>query len=432
MALQPTQDSLSTRREQSGREWEPVWGHRPRRIWLVSIGLALAVLVLGTWGYRAMRGQRSSPDAVWAQAEADLQSGRFEQVEKAVDRLSRSREPTPLDWLLRAQLAMARNQPDQALADLSRVPDHHYMAAQARLMAGQLELRRDRLRYAEAALLTALRLDPKLIQAHRELIFIYGMQLRRPELNREFHALSSLTNLKFEEAWHWCLLRNDSWEASEVVPVLARFVAADPGDRWSRLALSENDRRMGLVDDAESALAGLTADDPEAIAARARIAFDRNDEDRAGRLLASGPADDPALARLRGRLALSRRDAREALQHFRKAYAADPESRETLSGLVSALVLLGEERAAAPLREIAKKLANLSSLVQRAGTTGNRDDPQLPRQLGDACAALHRDAEARTWYKLAIARDPLDSQAQRALFQLDAAAQEPRPTLPSP
>jgi predicted Zn-dependent protease len=189
---------------------------------------------------------------------------------------------------------------------------------------------------------------------------------------------------------------------------------------------------MGLVDDAESALAGLAADDPEAIAARARIAFDRNDEDRAGRLLASGPADDPALARLRGRLALSRRDAREALEHFRKAYVADPESRETLSGLVSALVLLGDEKAAAPLREIAKKLANLSSLVQRAGTTGNREDPQLPRQLGDANAALHRDAEARTWYKLAIARDPLDSQAQRALFQLDAAAQETRPTLPLP
>ena len=57
---------------------------------------------------------------------------------------------------------------------------------------------------------------------------------------------------------------------------------------------------MGLLDEAESALAGLAADDPEATAARARIAFDRNDEARAEHLLESGPAGDPLLARLRG------------------------------------------------------------------------------------------------------------------------------------
>src|SRR5205823_8892957 len=123
------------------------------------------------------------------QAQADLQGGRFERVEAAVARLARRREPTPRDWLLRAQLAVARSRTEAALADLARVPDHHYMAAQARLMAGQLELRRDRFRFAEEAFHAALRLDPGLIQAHRELIYIYGLQLRRPELNAEFHAL---------------------------------------------------------------------------------------------------------------------------------------------------------------------------------------------------------------------------------------------------
>jgi tetratricopeptide (TPR) repeat protein len=387
---------------------------------LAPIGLTLAVSALGSWGYWALRRESSNPEAVWAQAEAHLQGGRFQAVETAVGRLGRLREPTPLDWLLRAQLAMARDRTDQALADLAQVPDYHYMAAQARLMAGQLELRRDRLRFAEEAFHAALRLDPKLVQAHRELIYIYGMQLRRPELNAEFHALSSLSTLSFEETFHWCLLRNESWEPSEVVPILAKYVAVDPGDRWSRLALSENDRRMGLLDEAESALAGLAADDSEATAARARIAFDRNDEARAEYLLTSGPAGDPLLARLRGRLALARRDARAALHHFQIAYAADPESRETLSGLVSALVTLGDTKSAAPLREISANLAKLGSLVQRAGSKGTREDPKLPRLLGAACAALHRDAEARAWYKVAIARDPLDSTSQQALFQLDA------------
>jgi tetratricopeptide (TPR) repeat protein len=368
---------------------------------------------------------------VWEQAQTDLQLGRFEQVGKAVSRLSRMREPTPLDWLLRGQLAVALEEPDLALAHLARVPDSHYMAAQARLLAGQIELRRDRLRFAEEAFRAALRLDPKLVQAHRELIYIYGMQLRRAELNAEFHSLASLSNLRFEEAFHWCLLRNESWEASEAAPLLANNVAADPGDRWSRLALSENYRRMGMVDDADRALEGLAADDPETIAAHARIAFDRNDEERAERLLSSGPADDPLLARLRGRLALSRRDAPAALHHFRIAYAADPESRETLAGLISALVTVGDFKSAASLREIAGKLAHLGSLVQRAGTKGARELPDLPRQLGSACAALHRDAEARTWYKLAIERDPLDSQSQQALFQLNTIVHDARTPPPA-
>src|SRR4029077_9706472 len=154
------------------------------------------------------------------------------------------------------------------------------------------------------------------------------------------------------------------------------------------------------------ALAGLAADDPEATAAHARIAFDRNDEARAEYLLTSGPAGDPLLARLRGRLALARRDARAALHHFQIAYTADPESRETLSGLVSALVTLGDTKSAAPLREIASNLAKLSSLVQRAGSKGTREDPELPRLLGTACAALHRDAEARASDKTGIAPHP--------------------------
>ncbi len=102
------------------------------------------------------------------------------------------------------------------------------------------------------------------------------------------------------------------------------------------------------------------------------------------------------------------------------AYAADPDSREALFGLMAALRLLDDATAAAPLLEIAARREKLGSLIQRAGAKGARDNPELPRRLGAACAALHRDAEARAWYKLAIARDPLDTEAQRALFRLNA------------
>ena len=418
MVSQPTQKISSAHREQSGRTRGPALGSRPRRIRLALIGLIVAGSALLGWGYSVLRPTSPGADEVWAQAEADLHARRFERVEAAVARLARLREPTPLDWMLRAQLAVALERPDEALAELAQVPDSHYMAAQARLLAGQIELRRDRMRFAEEQLRDGIRIDPGLIQAHRELIYICGLQLRRAEINAEFRALSSLTDLPFQEVFHWCMLRNESWEPSEAGPMLAKCVAADPGDRWSRLALSENNRRMGLLDEADSAVAPLAADDPEAIAARARIAFDRHEMDRAERLLASGPVDNPVLARLRGRWALSRRDARTALSHFRIAYAADPDSREALFGLIGALQMLGDEQAAAPLRRTAAWRERFASLIQRGGTKAGRDDPELPCQFGDVCAALHYDAEARAWYKVAIARDPLDSRAQQALFQL--------------
>ena len=170
--------------------------------------------------------------------------------------------------------------------------------------------------------------------------------------------------------------------------------------------------------DAESTVTALPQADIEAIGIRVQIALDLQEQDRAERLLSFGRIDDPALARLRGRLALSRHDARSALHHFRIAYAADPEDHTAIFGLSSALAMTGEQEAALAFRESARKLQRLDTLIQRAADPRALRDPVLLRQLGAACEALHRDAEARAWYALAIAEDPLDSESQQALFRL--------------
>ena len=385
-------------------------------------------LLVGYWGLLQIRPPAANLDLLWERAEQDLSAGRFEKVEAALKQLGHAHEPTPLDWFLRAQLAMARQQDDHVLEYLARVPDEHYMAAQARLIAGQFELRRNRVRTADKLFQAALKLDPRLIQAHRERIYIYGMQLRRPELNAEFIALSKLTSLTFDNVFHWGLLRNNSWEPGTAVGSLADYAAADPLDRWSRLALAENYRRMGRLDDAESAIGTLNSDDPEAIALRGRVALDRHDHEEAGRVLALGTRDNPLLARLRGTLALGRRDVAEALADFRIANAADPENREALFGYIAALELAGERKAAEPLRDLAQRGDRLNSLIQRAAAPLARSDANLMRQLGEACAALGRSEEARAWYGLAISLDPLDALAQQALFRLNGPTQNgPQP-----
>ena len=230
-----------------------------------------------------------------------------------------------------------RNDADLALADLAQIPDDSEMAAQARMMAGQVELRRDRARHAEELIRAAVRLDPRLAKAHSELIFVYGMQLRRVELNAEFLALSKLTQLTPDNVFHWCLLRTASWEPKEMVETLTRYISADPSDRWSRLALAENYRRMGLPTEAESTLSVLPQDDSEAIAIRgptcALELYEQSRAESASSPLAGARRPGSAGHKLRGRLALVAKNDGQSprLKYFRIAYAADPDSHETRS-----------------------------------------------------------------------------------------------------
>jgi hypothetical protein len=152
------------------------------------------------------------------------------------------------------------------------------------------------------------------------------MQSRRAELGARFRALSELTVLSFDDVFRWCLTRNTQWEPREIIAAMTRCIRADSADRWSRLALADALRRVGRIDDAEAALAPLPGSDNGARILRAEIALDRGNDRAVAVLLAGGPADHPGLARLRGRIALARHDGPTALDHFRIAVAADPDS----------------------------------------------------------------------------------------------------------
>ncbi len=77
----------------------------PLRAWLL-IGVLLAMaLAAGAW--LATR-RAADPEAVWSGAEADLRAGRFAQARAGAELLARLRSPTPLDWMLRGQVALAK------------------------------------------------------------------------------------------------------------------------------------------------------------------------------------------------------------------------------------------------------------------------------------------------------------------------------------
>jgi Flp pilus assembly protein TadD len=147
--------------------------------------------------------------------------------------------------------------------------------------------------------------------------------------------------------------------------------------------------------------------------------MDRGDFAAGESLLAGGPPDHPGLARLRGQLALRRRQGEAAARQFRIAIAADPTDRLALQGLGTALQMLGRADAARPHLEAARRHDALWALVARAATAEGENDPHLPHQLGMACAAIGRNLEARAWLRLAVRKDPLDAEGQKALFRLE-------------
>ena len=404
-------------------ERKPSAGGEPRANRWLTLGFGAAVVaVLGVM--LALAWPRPSADAVWEAARVAFEARDFPRADARLRQLANLRAPTTLDWMLRAQVAIGLNRADEALADLEHIPDDHRMAPAARLEQGQMELRRHRFVAAEANLLRALQLDPNRVQARRELVYIYGMQLRRPELNETFRHLARHSSLDFAEVFLWCLSRGVTWAPEEIVKTLATAIEADPTDRWARLGRASSLLDMNRFEDAEATLAPLPESDADARALRVRLALARGDDLRAESLLEEGPEDHAGLALLRGQMALARGDKQATLHHFRIAYGKAPHLREAVFGYGKALQINGDPAATTYLDQ-ATKLDLLNSLILKAAAQANRNDPQLVRDLGAACAAVGRLPEARAWYNLAITRDPLDVQAQRALARLGEPEPEP-------
>jgi tetratricopeptide (TPR) repeat protein len=294
---------------------------------------------------------------------------------------------------------------------------------------GRVALREHRLQIAEKAFRRATVLDPKLAPAWMGLIWVHTAQMRRAEVLDEFPVLAELQFLDFDHVLVWTQVRCGIWDTDKVTEPLKACVANDPTDRGVRLALAEGLRQAGKTDESEALLEPLDDSDPGALVIRARLAIDRNDLGAVDSILGRGPADDAELAELRGQVALARHDAATAVSCFGRALAARPDLRRSALGLAQSLVLLGRTESRPAHLANLEKLDRLHNLILQAAqsTHQSRTNAPLLRDLGAACEALGYQAEARAWYRLAISRDPLDAEAQAALFHLGRPVPTPGP-----
>jgi tetratricopeptide (TPR) repeat protein len=397
-------------------------GGRWRKVLTIVFVVVMASVMLA-FGAALLARLGPSDEILRHQADVAVQQRRWTDAEAL---LSRVHDPLPADWLRRAVVAISLQQPDVASRDLAHVSPDGPLAAQVALLTGRIELGRFRARAMEEALRRALRLDPKLSEARRSLVFLYGTQGRRRELLKQFAALAEQGPLTFDLVDHWCIAHQETIkEPNDLRSTLERFVENDPDDRMSRLGLARVYRQLGWFDRAKDCLAPLPVSDPDATASRAEIEFDRGDTEAVTRLLAGSAPDHPKLARLRGHLALNRQDGAEAVRCFRRSDAAEPNEGETLYGLAQALRIVGDRAAAEPYARRAEAQRILRDHL--TNLAANREPrPILCCRLASDCEAAGYLPEARAWYRLAIAADPTNQQAQRGLFRLTSSGPDPQ------
>jgi tetratricopeptide (TPR) repeat protein len=340
-----------------------------------------------------------------------------------------------LDYLrfLEGQVAIANEDGEAAVENLSAIPPSSELAAPSRLLLGQFELRRNRFRAAETALREAMKYDPNMVQAVRELIFILGMQTRRIEIDRAFRKLAKIAPLTRDEVFLWCLTRGSVWEAEELGRVMEKVVEADPEDDWSRFALADALANQGLTQRADAELEKIGTRVLDAVAVRVKLALDRGDVEEATRLLDLAPKrrlEDAGVTpedsrenaagiwRMRGKLAILRRDGREAADAFQEADRWEPNNRDTIFGLSQALRMVGKPDEAKQYADRAQVLDALSGQLQYASSPQGKADQALPKRLAIICRDAGRVPEARAWLNLAISNDPLDEEAQKLLNTL--------------
>jgi predicted Zn-dependent protease len=388
---------------------------------LLLVPLALAAAFALTRGRMSFRrdGTTNRLDLLTAAANA-FRAKQIDHAAALLDQRAAEVTPTALDWLLRAYIAEARGQLDEGLEDLGRISDSDQYAAQAWLKRGQIELARHHAKAAEAAYLRALKLNADQIQAYVELAYVYAIQLRRAECDAQYRAIARRVDVGRVLAFAWCQNFTRIWDPYEARKALIPWLAADPSDRLSRLALGWSYELTYELAAADAAIKDLPDSDADALALRVRLAMDRGDRAGAEALARSGPADHARLNTLRGQLAQQRGNAREAERSFRAALEAEPDDRDAIHGLGQALRTLGNPEFRTFL-DRANRLDQLRRLIQES-VTSIHSDTRLFYKLGDLCEGVNKLPEARVWYQLAIARDPLDAEAQQGLARVDQPA----------
>ena len=386
--------------------------------------MALAAIALAAAGYRGYQfwAAVAPVDVMLQQARRALAGKQYAEAEACCLSLISQHGPLPEALLVAAEAATKQGRRIEALGYYSQLPTGagDLKAASGYAAAGELLLEMHRASAAEAQFRQALDIDPQLLEAHRRLGQLLGIEGRRWESLP--HLLEVLRADKF--TLDDLLLMGDHAVAVGGSDELEKFLQATPDDLVpllgkARLALLSN-----RAAEAKRLLKKILAAAPNQIEARAELgqallSSDDPDLDRWLREDAPQAEQHPEVWMTRGMRARQRGDIRGAARCFWETLKRDPVHLAATFQLAQAMESLRDLQTARRLSERAARLERLRGEVKLIAQ--DRKNLTLLRSAAELTESLGCAWEALAWHRIILLVEPRASESVKASRRLQAA-----------
>lgn len=393
---------------------------RPKALWVT----ATAVLTLVTAGVLWIAG-REAQDPL-SRAEADEMTDRaasliadkdYAAARQLLNSVLHAHPEHGVALLYKGQLLREQGDLLAALAEWRRVSNHPpTIEGTARFLEGSALLALNRAREAERALRCSVELHPTYLQPRELLLGLHDAQMRRPEIISDLAGIARLRELMLRELVLWVVAGEPAAPPEPAIVQLQKFLAEDPADLESRIALARYHLVEGEPQKAEQLLRDASGTD-QANDARVRAvrseAFLRNEQFGAARE-ALGPWPPAAeshelLWRSFGLYWTDIGDWRRAAESFARFARANPYNLTAEYQFGTALQRLGQNETAARHLQRAEQLDRLRRHVQRLsrGDHGRKVHfAEVVAHVGALTEELGRDRDALAWFRQALLLDP--------------------------
>ncbi|HLJ11288.1 MAG TPA: tetratricopeptide repeat protein [Planctomycetaceae bacterium] len=405
------------------------WLQRHRPAWL---GLLIVILAGSAWiGWH--RFIRPTDAQLLTAGIRFTDRGQKEQAIEKFDQLLQRNPHESMALLYRGQLARDAGDVQAATEFWKRVPDEPaHLGGTARFLEGTLLLEANRARAAEAAFLKAIELNPKYVKSHERLLKLYAAQLRPPDIKHELDAIHQFRPWTLDELYELVYLTELSTNKAKTIPLLEKFVKADPDDLNSALALA----RYYLRDDRAGEAAGLlrraAGQNPKDATTQAYLAealLAQWDLPGASEALSRAPAEPGApqcVWKSHGLFWIASGDWKQGAVCLEKAFHLNPNDMLVCFKFGLAMRNMGEAPAAKRYFRRVERLKDLRLvMIEIAERAENETSPPVEKvfDAGRLLVKLDRNQEAAAFFEQVLAWRPDDATARDQFAQASRRSQ---------
>jgi tetratricopeptide (TPR) repeat protein len=391
------------------------------RVWGYAAVLWLGSLAIGVW---VAERRVPSAEQYVAESQVALQVGDVTAAERALRHaLARNAQHATARVAL-SEIANRQGDWRTVAAVLQPIPNGDPLAPLARLVEGDAWRQLGFARRARDCWAEAERLDPKGNLPALRLLFLDAIQLRRSEWKRRLWEQHDRGNAGVPEMVQLLVAGHMVWETGEPITILRGYLAADPDDMSSRIALGMYLTHAGHLTEAKrelEAVLGVRPQDPDAWLAYIECLIAAADISAIEAALDRSPPSIQTTQRYRracGSLALLSGNPRRAIDEYAKAIRLDLYDRELHHKLALAYRQCGGAAPARRHTHVASKLALIERLCLTLRVGVQRVD--LVRDLVGHCEDLLLVEEALGWIKIGLEWSAEDAWLLEARTRLTA------------